>query len=334
MPKKSGGPKARRFTQAGITKSMKHRYAHLHSQYTGYHSAVVLQVAKKAISDRKSQFITHLASALKVWFSSLPKCSEIEIQLAIYDNRCLLIASNDNATAERIYKEVVAEAAKDFLVFLKGVAETAATRALKSKADESFRHERHARKLVREMTGARKVGLPFIDDLEAEGKDICVSFDVSGDIGDFTNFLNGDPDGRFVALLTSSTDMHAEQKILLGLCKAAQQLNRASNVIVAGTFRPCRGCFESLSVVQRYCFNNLQFGSRPGHYWRTTNQAHVEILKSLQNGGYISPQQAQTDFDENGLLRGLTDTSHRPSLRMRDDTEVDALHYATDSDSD
>ena len=126
--------------------------------------------------------------------------------------------------------------------------------------------------------------------------------------------------------------MHAEQKILLGLCKAAHQVDRSSNVIVAGTFRPCRGCFESLSVVQR---NNLQFGSRPGHYWRTNNKAHAEILEALQDGGYISPQQFQMDFDGNGLLVGLTDTSHRPSLRMRgDDDDVNALHFASDSESD
>jgi hypothetical protein len=314
---------------------MKHRYAHLHSQYTGYHSAVVLQVAKKAISNRKSQFITHLASALKAWFGSLGQGSEIEMQLAIYDNRCLLIASNDNATAERIYDEVVAEAASDFLKFLKNVARAAATRAVKSTADESFRNERHARKLVKELTGTRDVGLPLIDDLKAEGEEICASFDVIDDMDEFTQFLNGDPDARFVAILTSSTEMHAEQKILLGLCLSARQVNRSSNVIVAGTFRPCRGCFESLSVVQRYCFNNLQFGSRPGHYWRTTNKAHVEILKSLLDGGYISPQQSQTDFDGNGLLIGLTDTSHRPSLRMRNDADdVEALHWASDSDSD
>lgn len=63
--------KQKRFTQKGIATGMKHRYGHLHGQYTGYHSAVVLQVAKRAISDRKSQFLTHLASALKVWFKSL-----------------------------------------------------------------------------------------------------------------------------------------------------------------------------------------------------------------------------------------------------------------------
>jgi hypothetical protein len=308
---------------------------------------VVEQVAKKTVleRDRPSQFITHLNSTLKEWFRSLEEGSKTEIQAAIYDSRCLLIASNKDATVERIYGEVVKKAVD---TFLKDAASTAAERARKSNAKAAFRTERHALKLGQELTGKRPVGLPLIDKLKAEGGEICASFDVTRGfdhhIDDFAKILNGRDDRRSVVFLTSSgKEMHAEQKILLGLSKAAaprkvddpsSEIDRSSDVTVAGTFRPCRGCFESLSVVQHCCFNNLQFGSRPGHYWRTTEKGHVEILESLKAGGYLTEQQFQEDFDKNGLLIGLTNTTNRPSLLQPDGSEIKAFNYATDSDSD
>jgi hypothetical protein len=339
MPKGTGNKKVvkpKRFTQAAINRGFKHSHAQLHSQYTGYHSRVILQMAKRKVTDRKSQFLTHLATALKAWYAQVSQTSEIEIQIAIYNDEYILIASNKNETATLLYEEFVKAAAKNFLKELKTVARTAVSRAISSKATEARRVERHATKLQLELKGERVVGFEVLSDLEHEGRSFCTTFDVSEDIGGtFASFLNGQVAGKQVAVLTSTAiEMHAEQKILLALCKAAKQLDTSSEVVVAGTFRPCRGCYESLNVVQKYCFQNLQFGVRPGHFWRTTTRAHVEILNKLLEDGYINPYQRANDFDRNGRLIGLTNTSHRPVIRNRDDEEVDDLHYGSDSESE
>lgn len=328
--------KKKRLTQAGHSRGMKHQYDSLHSQYTGYHSKmVVLSVARSMIAERKSQFLTHLATALKAWYKNVSDGSEIEIQIAIFNDNRMLIASNKNETAEYLYTEVVKSSAGKFLQYLKTVATVATKAALKSTATESLRVERHSAKAIKEITGSRKVGLPHLHELEEEGSKICVKFDASADIGTtFASFLNGTMPDKHVAILTSETPMHAEQKMLLALCKASGALTRTESVIVAGTFRPCRGCYESLSVVKRYGFQNLQFGVRPGHYWGTTGRAHVEIVNLMRAKGLISDSQWQSDFDDNGLLIGLTNTSHRPELRMRGGGNQEDLHYGSDSDSD
>src|SRR3546814_11811471 len=59
---------------------------------------------------------------------------------------------------------------------------------------------------------------------------------------------------------------HAEQKILIGLCKAVRAGFRplSASILFAGTFRPCRGCWESLNVVQKFCLPHIQFGGQIG----------------------------------------------------------------------
>jgi hypothetical protein len=335
MPKQKATRK-KRLTQAGHYRGMKHAYDHLHSQYGGFHSKVVVQaVARSMIAERKSQFLTHLATALKAWYKNVSDGSEIEIQIALFNDSRVLIASNKNETAEYLYDQVVKSSAGKFLEYLKNAATIATKAALKSKASDSARVERHSAKAIKEIVGTRTVGLPHLSELQEEGKKICVKFDASDDIGtSFASFLNGGMADKHVAILSSDTPMHAEQKMLLALCKASSALTRSEPIIVAGTFRPCRGCFESLSVVQRYGFQKLQFGVRPGHYWDTTTRAHVEIVGLLRTKGLISESQWQSDFDKDGLLIGLTNTSHRPVLRVRGGGDEDDLHYASESDSD
>jgi hypothetical protein len=337
MPKqlKKAAPK-KRLTQKGHYRGMKHQYDHLHSQYTGFHSKVVIQsAARTMIAERKSQFMTHLATALKAWYKNVSNGSEIEIQIAVFNDNRMLIASNKNETAEYLYAEAVKSSAGTFLEYLKQAATLAARAALNSKATESARVERHSAKAIKEIVGKRDVGLPNLHELEEEGKKICVKFDASDDIGTtFATFLNGTMADKHVAILTSGSTMHAEQKMLLALCKASNALTRSESIIVAGTFRPCRGCYESLSVVQRYCFQNLQFGVRPGHYWDTTTRTHVEIVNLLRARNLISDSQWQSEFDNNGLLIGLTNTSHRPVLRVRGGGDQEDLHYASESDSE
>ena len=52
------------------------------------------------IAERQSQFLTHLATALKAWYKNVSDESEIEIQIAFFNDNRMLIASNKNETAE------------------------------------------------------------------------------------------------------------------------------------------------------------------------------------------------------------------------------------------
>lgn len=334
-PKKAPKKKKRKgFSQAAINRGRKHDYATLHSQYTGYHSVQIERVLKRAMTDRPTQFLTHLATALKAWYSEISSKSEIEIQVAIFDDDRMIIGSNKNETAQLIYDEIVKTEASRFF---KTVALEALNRAARSKAADARRIDRHSAKLGRALAGERDDDIPLLEDLEQEGKDICVQFDASDDVGaSFADFLNGTGamKGKYVAIMTSSVNMHAEQKILLAMCKATSKVDRNASVLISGTFRPCRGCYESLTVVQKYGYPNLQFGARPGHAWTTTSKAHVQMLELLQHAGLLTPSQIESDFDEDGLLIGLTNTSYRPVLRTWDDDETDDLHYGTESESE
>lgn len=339
LPAKRGKPEPdlpKGIVKTRFNQGMHNEYETLHGQYTGYHSRQVELVAKKKVTDRRTQFLTHLATAMKAWYSEVCGGSEVEIQIATFGDHCMLIASNKEETAAEAYRRFVAEEAQTFAKTLRGMVGSATERASRSSAHDAYRIERHAGKLAKELDGTRDVGMPVLSDLEAEGAEVCLELDVSTATGaEIAAFLKGELAGKHVAVLkASATEMHAEQKILLALCKAAPHLVRTTPVTVSGTFRPCRGCFESLSVVRKYDFENLQFGVRPGHHWRTTTDAHAEILKELINGGYVSPAQRRDDFDANGLLIGLSNTSHRPKLRLRSKQEVDELHYGTDSDSE
>lgn len=335
MPKQKGTKVKKRIKVASHHRGMRHEYSQLHSQYGGFHSKQVIRsVARSMIAERESQFLRHLATSLKEWYRQVSDASEIEIQIALIDEQRMLIASNKNETAEFLYQQEVHKSARSFLKQMKHAATVANQAALKSKALASERVARHSAKAVKEITGGRKLGLS-LQHFEAEGRKICVMFDACDDIdAPFAEFVNGTTPDKYVAILTSSVAMHAEQKMLLALCKASNALQRSVPIIVSGTFRPCRGCYESLVVVQRYCLPNLQFGVRPGHYWKTTERGHAEITNLLIERGVISEAQAQSDFDKDGVLIGLTDTSYRADLRLRDGGSGEALHYGTDSDSD
>jgi hypothetical protein len=330
-------PPKKRFVKAQFSRGIKNRYDTLHGQYTGYHSKVVEVRSKRTMRlERKSQFLTHLATALKEYYSSLPNKSEIEIQIALVGGEYFMISSNKNETATHFYNELVTVSANTVADRLAQYAIGAALKASTSTAQGKHRTQRHTGKVGKELAGKRlAVDISVaVGSLEKEGHAICAQFDVARAIGsDIQKFCTGTLDEKKVALIThTKTEMHAEQKILLALCMADPLLDPSTEVIFAGTFRPCRGCFESLSVVSKYYLSNLKFGVRPGHYWCTTEKAHVAIVKRLLEANKITQRQLEEEFDEKGLVIGLTNTTYRPSLRMREDEQ--ALHYASESDSD
>ncbi|MBI3230472.1 MAG: hypothetical protein HYZ45_09920 [Burkholderiales bacterium] len=332
---KPKAPKVRRFTQVGINRGIGHPYSTLHSQYTGYHSANIERRVARAVTaeQRTSQFLTHFSSVLKTWYSSLANCSEIEVQIALVNDEYFFISSNKNGTAEYFYDKLASDEALKFGVI--PLAQAAISSARKSVANEAFRNERHARKFTSAIGGRREVeAARNIADYAASGRDMCLKIDACADVGaQVGQFLSGALAGKKVMIVTSAYEMHAEQKILLALCKAARQFDGDANIVFAGTFRPCRGCFESLSVVKRFYLPNVQFGSRPGHFWQTTTRAHAEIIKHLVDHGFLTAAHNGL-FDKDGCLIGLTETTYRPDLRLRDGTRTADLHFASDSESD
>ena len=344
-----GSRKPRRVTKASVNRGFRHDYDTLNSQYTGFHSAVVERSAPRSYdSERDVQFLTHLATTVKEWYKSLPKCSEIEVQIALVNRSYFFISSNKNGTAEDLWDELLTFSAQKFGArqakgsktpanisdgFV-GMSRTVTDRMARSDAQDAERHRRHAAKLAAALEGNRTYDLPTIH--KQEGEAACLKINASEDVGETVRkFVTGQLGTKQFAIVTADTAMHAEQKILMALCKGCMDMGKQLDVIFAGTFRPCRGCYESLNMVQRYMLPNLHFGSRPGHFWQSTTCSHLMIRDLLDKAGRITPHQKANDFDKDGLLKGLTDTSYRPNLRTSDDDEYfEGLHYATDSDSD
>lgn len=352
--KGKGKAKGRRMTQKGVNAGMRHSHDTLHGQYTGYHSRTVeMRLPRSYRSERKAQFLTHLATAMKGWYSAFPNQSEIEVQIALVNDQYFFISANKNDTVLKLYDKFVSFCASEFMKanpestdteaegrFLSGalreMSRTTRARALTSKARDARRLARHAGKLEKTILGNRNLVTNL--NLRLDGQAACIRIDATSDCESrVRDFVAGKLGAARIALVTANIEMHAEQKIMLALIKGCKDTGPQTTAVFAGTFRPCRGCFETLNLVQKYLIPGLQFGSRPGHFWQTTTCAHVKMRDLLVSYGKISPSQQQTDFDENGLLIGLTNVTYRPSLRViRDEEEVNEedLHYASESDSD
>jgi len=337
--------KNKRITQAGVNREMRSEYDTLHSQYGGYHNRKVLVSLKRktAPENREERFAVHLATALKDWCEKTLKRPEIEIQIAMYRER-FVISCNKNASVEAIYEDFIKDESRKFSEKLVSLADSTAEAARRSQALEAFRVRRHATKLSDELSGRRDgLGALNLAGLINQGKDLCIRFDASTDIGkQFADFLSGEIsmlDKRVALIMGDGMDSwHAEQKILIGLCKAVRAGFRplSASILFAGTFRPCRGCWESLNLVQKFCLPHIQFGGRPGHFWQTTSKAHVEIIRLLRDGGYIGDDDLTKHFRRDGTLKGMNTTStHRMYLRTRKGGRgEEALHYNSDSGSD
>jgi hypothetical protein len=255
-----------------------------------------------------------------------------------------IIGCNKNKSVESIYSNFIKDESIKFSEKLIALAKGTAKAASSSRAMEAFRVKRHATKLTRELEGARGE-IPGLDlsIFQDEGEELCVKFDVAKDMGDeLAEFLKGtgEMSEKKVALIcgTGMNMWHAEQKILIGLCKAVKAGfdPKYAEIIFAGTFRPCRGCWESLNVVQKFCYPHLQFGARPGHFWQTTTKAHTSIINILRESGHITAEDLKNSFKSDGSLAGLRGTAtHRMYLRTKKGEKgQQALHFNSDSESD
>lgn len=313
-------------------------YSEVHGQYTGNYTAnPSVALARDFVAQRRSQFLNHLATGLKAYYNSLPRKSEIEIQVAMINDRYFLISSNKNSTAEHFYSSLVESSVTSLTETIRTYVQEARTRAKTSQATEQFRIRRQITKLRKELDGQRPINelatmSNTIAGLRMAGAMACTRIDAkTTSAQDIKDFCSG-ARGKTIALVTGPT-AHAEQKILYALVRA--QVPQNLLVTFGGTFRPCRGCFESLSVVKKYYFNHLVFGDRPGHYWQTTEPCHIKLLKLLRDQGKITKEQFDSDFNDQLALPNLTTTTYRPALFTGPDKQtVNALHFESDSDSD
>lgn len=333
-------PKPIRLYKTKFGKSLGGKYPNPHGQYTGYHSGNIEQmIARDYASQRVQQFLNHLATSLKAYYDSLSKKSEIEIQVALLGGSYWLISSNKDETAEDFYDYLVDQSVTSVVDAFRIYASLAREKAKKSTANDSFRIRRQTTKFRKELNLQRHVSSTSIlssaiSQLKAKGEDLCIKLDaLDSDASTIRDFCTGAA-GKKIALITHDNyPAHAEQKILIALIRA--EIHADTLLTFGGTFRPCRGCFESLSIVKKYYLNNLVFGSNPGHFWHTTDRCHMAIIQLLRKAGKISEKQLKADFNKFGVLNGLTTTSYRPTLRTNfTDGTVEDLHYASDSDSE
>ena len=111
MPKQQKKPT---LTQKRLKAKFQKKYSKLHGQYTGDTSGTVIHRGPRRITfnERRSQFLTHMATVLKGYYDSLPKRSEVEIQSALIDGGLFIISSNKDATAESFYDSLVDKGVK------------------------------------------------------------------------------------------------------------------------------------------------------------------------------------------------------------------------------
>lgn len=326
-----------RITKTAVKRGMKSSHKNKGSvTHEGFHSKIVVQNARKYLdNERTSQFLRHLATA----FKEMATKSEIEVQIALVADNYFMISSNKTETATEIYNNLVTKYAdKTVEDQLKTLAKTVYDNRTTGKnkdstARDTYRLERHSDKLSKELIGTRTKP-QAVDKLKKKGADICIELDVETDCKQaVVDFCSG-KNGKYVAIVKGRDTAHAEQKILLALCKAIPDLDIKTSVVVAGTFRPCRGCFESLCIVKQYYLSNLQFGDRPGHYWYTTNDEHLQIFHILMNKGKIKEFDLK-DFNKNfiALVRQNMDT-HHSFIRNKSSVTVEMAGNDSDSDSD
>lgn len=210
-----------------------------------------------------------------------------------------------------------------------------ATFDAKGSADAAFRRKRHALKMHEAIKGKRTyVGL---NAFKAEGADVTLKLDIhDATPSQLRAFIDGTTRHQICLLESKSYDMHAEQKIMIALCRAYGKTPSQDVVSFAGTFRPCRGCYESLKLLQLFLLPNVRYGHHPGHFWQTTTRAHCEIYKILCDNVLISYSDRTTLFDKDGILeRTRNRRSYQPILRLDNKGATgEALHYASDSDGD
>ncbi|MEO1468017.1 MAG: hypothetical protein AAFV86_03090 [Pseudomonadota bacterium] len=324
------------FTQTRFNAEMVTRhYVNKHGQYTGLYSKNVRLRGKRSYhAERQTQFNTHFATVLKEWYSSLDSCSEIEVQIA-YVNGRYFIAANNDATMRQVYDTLVLQAGTKTLVSqVRHMAKKAHEAARRSTAGDAYRRRRHALKM-RDALDEKRTHIG-IGTFKQHSAAITLSLDATQQIGTQVKAFIDGTSGHSLCLVTSGkVRMHAEQKIMLALCQAYGAAGSNDLVTFAGTFRPCRGCFESLSLMQTYLLPKMVFCQRPGHYWRSTSRGHSMIFDILWKNGRIPASDLPTKFGTGKLLKGLTTDTYRPLQRnKRGGKEAAALHYASDSDSE
>ncbi len=282
--------------------------------------------------ERLRQFAGHLASALKWNLNARKGMNEVEVQVAIIDGRRFLISANDDETVEQFATQLIKDAKKRTVSdVLMGVISENRRSLAKSKAAASRRFGRHGTKVEYVLTGIR-----LVDDLDtlqdAFGQvshQACVEFDALDDRKkDLEHFIRGQSSTQTIGLLKADGEnWHAEQKILYALVRSGVT---DLEINISGTFRPCAGCLRSLNLVKKYFNKNLHFNDNAGHFWATTTDCHIALLKLLLKEGYIN---AKTYSSEGNLaIPSSRRTFHSKIKTFSGEEEME--NYGTDSESE
>lgn len=291
------------------------------NNYVGCLSRTVMPVKSRSYAgDRPTQKLIHAAAVLK---KSLAK--GIETQLALVGGH-VLVAFNDDDLAEE-QREYLG-GAHDVRAAMTALAGQVAGQKYKGRAEEKDLWTRHVNKF--------RTRNP-LDDIwpSSAGSDCVRSLDADADnVGSALQSLLGLAEGQVIFIkMPKDTKAHAEQKILIALCKAVLSGFVPDAIVIAGTFRPCRVCFESLTLAATYCLPDLQHGANAGRLWKSNAAAHVKLFNIL--AGRIGADLEEL-LQNSGVQDSSVTTTHVATIASSTASSgfVEANHIATESDTD
>ena len=291
---------------------------------------------------RLGQFLQHFAGVLKTYFNAQKGFNEIEIQIALINNRQFMLSANADSTVDYFMGQVY-DLIKSRSVSTVGSLAESYTNLGKqvlasvkdSKALIKHRFRRQTGKFVKALAGNREAAeFKSITDLMRTARlQSVIELDaVKTDKNEIRRFVAAEMTGTTTALVKAEgKNWHAEQKILYALVKSGV---KDAVVEIAGTFRPCAGCFQSLELVKKYFCRNLRFGSHPGHYWNTTDDCFIAILKLLVEDNYINNVEDAKKYIKDLKYPGTYRSNIRIGGEAGIEEEKTMLNYCSDSDSD
>ncbi len=334
----------KKISDAGMKRKMKAMYFKAgittHAGKTSRITKISKRKSYKTI--RSMQYVRHLASVLKYYFNSVYDQNEIEVQIAYapIHGGLWMISANDDDTTETFKEALICQSKEHFIKLYKKYAQTVTERNKSSKAKITGRVLRHALKFLRpiseqsfaeQKTADAKAARLMTLSLDAAIGSSYVSIDACVKSSQLTNFFNG-TSGKRIAFIQSTIEGHAEQKILLALCKSGVDDNTV--VIVQGTFRPCAGCVVSLNIVKQYYLTKLKFNLKAGHYWTTTNKLHMKIINELYESGKIKKADLDVLEANAGYMGPTNPETWHSNITLMDGSIEEIHNYDSGSDSE
>lgn len=266
---------------------------------------------------RTQQFLRHLATVMKNYLNEVRDRNVVEIQVAEINGR-YIVACNRDENSLALFQELANS--PDIKAKMMEMSSAVYAELRTSEAAAAEQSRRHAAKLYWSMEGSRDAYDASAWHAARDAVCTHLAFDGgSQSIEALFKFIDGPPGGPLVMILTMTdakwAAFHAEQKILFAFCKSFT-VGRNERIEIAGGFRACLGCLESLNVVREFLLPNLEYTKKGGRYWDTTSCGHKHVLGILVKKGFIDTEDAHEHFDRNGLMKSLVVQTHHSMLRQ------------------